>query len=83
MEIPNVSVDDKFYVHVYTGTGRLKGIHMGADDSVVNEHSDLTIRTAGDVSKIRVDWPYGVQFWFGGKSKVNWMIRVVGATAVE
>lgn len=78
VEVPNIRVTDKFYVHIYTGTGRGQGIHIGADDSVVNEHSDLAIRTAEGVTKIRSDWPYPSGFWWSDKSKVNWMIRVVG-----
>jgi hypothetical protein len=76
--VPDIKVSDKFYVHVYTGTGRLQGIHLGADDSVVNKHSEMTVRTTEGVSVIRADWPYGAEYWFADKSKVNWMIRVIG-----
>ena len=82
IEIPDIEVTDKFYVHVYTGTGRLQGIHVGADDSVVNEHSDVTVRTAGGTTRILAQWPYLRTLWFGDKSKVNWMIRVVGTVMV-
>ncbi|MBL7125286.1 MAG: hypothetical protein ISS51_04245 [Dehalococcoidales bacterium] len=78
VEVPDIEVSDKFYVHVYTGTGGWAGIHLGADDSVVNEHSELTIRTAEGISKIRADWPFQPEDWAGDKSKVNFMIRVVG-----
>jgi len=78
VEVPDIKVSDKFYVHVYTGTGRMQGIHLGADDSVDNKHSELTARTTEGVSVIRADWSYDPSFWFGDKSKVNWMIRVVG-----
>jgi hypothetical protein len=78
VEIPDIEVTDKFYVHVYTGTGIGEGIHMGADDSIVNEHSETTIRTAEGTDHVLVDWPYTPTLWFGDKSKVNWMIRVVG-----
>ena len=76
--MPDIEVSDKFYVHVHTGTGIMEGIHIGADDSIVNEHSETTIRTAEGTTRILVDWPYGADWWFGDKSKVNWMIRVVG-----
>jgi len=77
VEVPDIEVSDKFYVHVYTGTGYLQGgISLGADDSVVNEHSGLTIRTVEGVSTITATWSY--TGWCADKSKVNWMIRVVG-----
>lgn len=82
VEVPDIAVSDKFYVHVYTGTGKMAGIHLGADDSVANEHSEITVLTTEGVSRIRVDWLYSASYWFGDKSKVNWMIRVVG-TIIE
>ena len=81
VEIPDIEVSDKFYVHVYTGTGRMQGVHIGADDSVFNSHSNVTVRE-GDITKTVEKWPYGPSFWFGDKSKVNWMIRVVGTIMV-
>ena len=81
VEIPDIEVSDKFYVHVYTGTGRGAGLSLGADNSVVNKHSEITIRTAEGVAKIRAEWGYrgtGELSWVADKSKVNFMIRVVG-----
>jgi hypothetical protein len=75
-EIPNIEVADKFYVHLYTESPRF-GLHIGADDSVINEHSDVTIRNDDTIS-ILAAWPYSSTLWFGDKSKVNWMIRVTG-----
>jgi hypothetical protein len=78
-EVPDIEVADKFYVHIglYTDSPS-PGLHIGADDSVVNEHSDVTIRNAeGDTFRL-AQWPYSTDYWFGDKSKVNWMIRVVG-----
>lgn len=77
VEMPEIEVTDKFYVHVFTDTCRLEGIHIGADDSVVNEHSDMTVKV-DETFKILAQWPYWADLWFGDKSKVNWMIRVVG-----
>jgi hypothetical protein len=79
VEIPDFKVADKFYVHVYTNSP-YPGLHIGADDSVVNQHSDVTVRTAEGVTTILAQWPYGPypDYWFGDKSRVNWMIRVVG-----
>lgn len=79
--MPDIEVTERFYVHVFTGTGRGRGIHVGADDSVVNEHSDGTtvdLGTPALVTHVWASWPYSGSFWFGDKSKVNWMIRVVG-----
>jgi hypothetical protein len=80
-EIPNVNVNDKFYVHIYTNSPRF-GLHIGADDSIPNEHSEITARdNAGNVV-ILAAWYYSRDYWFGDKSKVNWMIRVVGTGMV-
>jgi hypothetical protein len=77
LEVPDIEVTDKFYVHIYTGSPT-PGLHIGADDSIVNEHSDVTIRTAEGATFLLAGWPYSADYWFGDKSKVNWMIRVVG-----
>ncbi len=82
-DIPDVQVDDQFYVIVYTKSP-LYALYMGADDSALNEHSDLASRdTAGNV-QIASQWIIGAgrQNWFADKSKVNWMIRVVGVAQV-
>ena len=81
-EVPDIEVTDKFYAHIYTDSP-WPGLHIGADDSVVNEHSDTTIRTAEGVASILARWPYMATVWFGDKSKVNWMIRVVGMIMVR
>jgi len=81
VETPDIEVSDKFYVHVYTGTARGAGLSLGTDNSVVNTHSEITIRTAEGVTKIRAEWGYmgsGELSWIADKSKVNFMIRVVG-----
>lgn len=82
-EIPDVEVDDKFYVNIHTMSPRY-GLHIGADDSVINEHSEVTIRNVPGNTVIPAWWPYGPasEYWFGHKSKVNWMIRVVGTAMV-
>jgi len=76
VEVPDIEVSDEFYVHIYTDSP-YPGLHIGADDSVVNEHSDLTVRTAEGVTLLD-EWPYTPTLWFGDKNKVNWMIQVVG-----
>jgi hypothetical protein len=79
-EVPDIEVAGKFYVHIYTGSP-YPGLQIGADDSVVNEHSDVTIRTAEGATYLLASWPYSYWSptpWFADKSKVNWMIRVAG-----
>jgi|GEM_PF-241420 len=76
-EVPDIEVTDRFYAHIYTDSP-WPGLHIGADDSVINKHSDTTIRTAEKVVQISDVWPYSRSQWFGNKSKVNWMIRIVG-----
>jgi hypothetical protein len=81
VEVPDIKVSDKFYVHVYTGTVKGAGLSLGADNSVLNKHSEITIRTADGRVSLRQDWSYsgtGELSWIADKSKVNWMIRVIG-----
>jgi len=79
LEVPDIRVTDKFYVHIYAGYGPGDGLHVGADDSVINEHSETTIRTESGATQILAEWPYwNPAYWMSDKSKVNWMIRVVG-----
>jgi len=82
-EIPDVEVNDNFNVHIYTQSPRW-GLHIGADDSVLNEHSDATTKDSAGNILILAQWPFGSasENWFGDKSKVNWMIRVVGTVMV-
>ena len=77
VEIPDIEVGDKFYIHVYAESYLQQGIALGADNDIVNEHSNLTVRTGEGISSIRGDWPYRGG-WGENKSKVNFMIRVVG-----
>ena len=81
-DIPDTETSDKFYVHIYRG-GHIvvDGLCIGADDSVVNEHSNVTIRAADGVAHIS-EWPFAPTMWIGDKSKVNWMIRVAGTYIV-
>jgi len=67
-----------FVVHIYTGANCKEGVEIGVDNSVTNEHSELTTLTeGGDIGK-RIGWPFRSTFWVEDKSNVNWMIRVVG-----
>lgn len=79
-DVPAIQVSDKFFVHVYTGTGRLQGIHIGADDSVTNLHSGITLRTKDGTTRIGFSsWIRAGGMWFEDREKVNWMVRVTGA----
>jgi hypothetical protein len=79
--IPNIEVKGQFYVKIHTGTDVRQGIHISVDDSVVNEHSNIVTQDNQiiEASGWKSGFPAGS--WFGDKSKVNWMVRVVG-TAV-
>ncbi len=79
-EVPDIAVSDRFYVHIFTNSPRW-GIHIGADDSVVNEHSDVTAKVNEDFVLL-AQWPYR-GFWAEDESKVNWMIRVIGTAMLQ
>jgi hypothetical protein len=86
ISVPDIVVTGLFYVQVHSEDGRWGEFRMGADDSVVNSHSELTVRD-GDVDQILDAWPYwrkdasGHDLWYGDKTKVNWMIRVAGVNS--
>ncbi|MBL7208997.1 MAG: hypothetical protein ISS52_02755 [Dehalococcoidia bacterium] len=89
LEVPGIEVMDTFYVHIWRGIckGRTSpdGLLICVDDTPVNEHSQATIRTHEGTNTILDYWPYSRSHpneWFGDKSKVNWMIRVVGTIMV-
>jgi len=83
VEMPNIEVSDKFYVHVWKGPSLIGGMHLGVDESVKNEHSTVTVRTTGITKEVE-SWKqdYFCPCWFKDKSKANWMIRVVGRSVV-
>lgn len=82
LPVPDVRVDGNFYVHIYAGPNIGPGFRMGADNSVINAHSDLTIRDEGGGDSILAIWPYAASQWFGDKKSVNWMVRVSGSAMV-
>jgi hypothetical protein len=82
IEVPNIKVEGDFYVHIYTGIPAGQGFRMGADDSIVNTHSDATIRGDNGVDSMAPDWPYKPIYWYGDKSRVNWMVTVGGNAMV-
>ena len=78
VDIPDTTVNGTFYIQVYTGVSTGQGFRMGADDSVKNTHSDVTVRNSAGIDNVSLTWPYPISSWFGDKSNVNWMIRVSG-----
>ncbi|MFC2059813.1 response regulator [Chloroflexota bacterium] len=78
VSVPDIEVKADFSIHLYTGMGKQEGVQLSADNSVRNKHSNLTIRTPEGTYEIRDGWAYLQGMWFADKSKVNWMIRVVG-----
>lgn len=81
IDIPDVKVDGDFYVHIYTGIPTGQGFRMGAVD-MPNTHSDTSIRGDDGVDYLAPDWPYMPVYWYGDRSRVNWMIRVAGNAMV-
>jgi hypothetical protein len=85
LEVPNIEVADRFYVHIWNGSS-FGGTHLGADSSVKNEHSAITIRTTGITKEVE-SWGQSNfclcwTFLNWSKPKVNWMIRVLGTAMV-
>ncbi|MBN1374527.1 MAG: hypothetical protein JXA01_00070 [Dehalococcoidia bacterium] len=78
VHIPDIKVNGRFFVQVYTGTTTGQGFRMGVDDQLNSTHSDITIRDSAGADSISTDWNYPIARWFGDKSRVNWMIRVSG-----
>jgi len=82
IEIPDVKVEGSFYVHIYTGSPTGQGFRIGSEENVINTHSDVTVRGDNNVDNLAPNWPYAAVYWYGDKSRVNWMVRVVGNAMV-
>jgi hypothetical protein len=78
-DIPPLNLENDFLVYLFTGTGMHKGIQVGVDDSVPNEHSDLASGRPPNLAIVSIDTFYGSSFWYSDRSKVNWMIRASGS----
>jgi len=76
-DVPDVEVKGDFYVNIYTGIPTGQGFRMGAVD-MPNTHSDTSIRDNNGIDYPALEWPYMPTYWYGDKSRVNWMIRVSG-----
>jgi len=81
-DIPQMNLDGKFYVYLYTSTGEHKGIQVGVDDSVFNDHSQLVQGKPPYLTAITPGNLYPPTIWYADSTKDNWMIRVVGTSLV-
>lgn len=81
-EIPPLNINGKFHVYLYTSTGEHKGIQVGVDDSVVNEHSQLCQGKPPYLQVIPPSNVYNMAIWYADITKVTWMIRTVGVALV-
>ena len=77
-DIPPFNIENDFLVYLFTGTGMHKGIQVGVDDSISNEHSDLASGRPPNLAPVAIDTFYNSSFWYSDRSKVNWMIRATG-----
>ena len=78
-DITPLNIENDFLVYLFTGTGMHKGIHVGVDDSVPNEHSSLASGHPPNLAPVAIDTFYNSTFWYSDRSKVNWMIRASGS----
>ena len=78
-DITPLNIENDFLVYLFTGTGMHKGIHVGVDDSVPNEHSSLASGHPPNLAPVAIDTFYNSTFWYSDRSKVNWMIRATGS----
>jgi hypothetical protein len=77
-DIPEMTLEGKFYVYLYTSTGEHKGVHMGVDPTVFNEHSQLAQGKPPYIGIIPPGNLYPPTIWYADSTKVNWMIRASG-----
>jgi len=73
VDIPDITVDNDFYVVFYTSSKREGGVYIHFDSSTLNKYSE-TVDPDGTIT----DW-----VWQQPKDKTNWMIRVMGTPAEE
>ncbi|HTZ17744.1 MAG TPA: CARDB domain-containing protein [Dissulfurispiraceae bacterium] len=77
-DVPEMNLASKFYIYLYTSTGEHKGIHMGVDDSVFNDHSQLAQGKPPIINPISTENFYPHNIWYADSTKDNWMIRAAG-----
>ncbi|MFC1847401.1 hypothetical protein ACFLW5_01120 [Chloroflexota bacterium] len=66
LDIPDVVVNDDFYIHVFTHSPREGGVKICYNSGVPNEHSETTLDG-------KIDWHIPLP-----KETTNWLIRVIG-----
>jgi hypothetical protein len=81
-DITPVTLDGKFFIYLYTSTTEHKGIHVGVDDTVFNDHSDLAQGKPPYITVISPGYLYPPTIWYADSTKDNWMIRAVGTSLV-
>jgi hypothetical protein len=78
IELPDIEVNDSFYINIYTGIDAGQGFRMGIEDILNNVHSDVSVRGDDGIDRLAANWPFPVNKWYGDKNRVNWMVRVIG-----
>lgn len=81
-DIPPINLNDKFFVYLYTSMNKHHGIHVGIDDSIFNEHSQLAQGKPPYIMIVPPGNLYPSSIWYSDSTKVNWMIRAVGTVLV-
>ncbi|MBN1375317.1 MAG: hypothetical protein JXA01_04100, partial [Dehalococcoidia bacterium] len=77
-EISPINLSGKFYVYLYTSMAQHKGIQIGVDDSIFNEHSYLAQGKPPHIAIVSLGNIYPLTIWYADSTKVNWMIRTAG-----
>jgi len=84
--MPISTFNNKFYIYLYTGytgMGKHRGIHIGVDDSTVNDETSFLAqgRPPGIVI-VEATSQYPAPIWYSDITRVNWMIRACGTALV-
>lgn len=82
-DVPQISFNNSFYIYLYTSANKHHGIHIGVDDSNLNEHSWLAQGKPPNIAIVEPTSQYPPNIWYSDISKLNWMIRVVGTGLFE
>ncbi len=77
VEVVPTNLSEKFYIYVYTDAPRLQGLHIGVDNSIVNEHCDVGTGTPPNLTIASMANLYP-GLWCADRSKVTWLIQATG-----
>jgi hypothetical protein len=80
--LPMTTFENKFYVYLYTGMGKHHGVHIGVDNSAVNENSYLAQGKPPYIAIVEPTTQYPATIWYSDITKLNWMIRASGTAMV-